>query len=148
MYRRCDCEKIQVLAEACEDLWTECFEYSSAISQGASLQNVTINIKVRFPYGRNGCKNRVTVFRNGQFTIVYTCKPHIKHKHSLVIITPDFFSSKILYFGWWERLWHDSILISISKTINGLKTCVYIVLWDTLFMNTGWGMFSLNAPRQ
>ena len=33
-------------------------------------------------------KNRVTIFLNGQFIIVYTCKPHINHKYSLVIITP------------------------------------------------------------
>jgi hypothetical protein len=25
----------------------------------------------------NGRKNRVTIFLNGQFIIVYTCKPHI-----------------------------------------------------------------------
>jgi hypothetical protein len=34
-------------------------------------------------YGRNGRKNRVTIFLNGQFRIVHT----------------------ILYFGWWERSW-------------------------------------------
>jgi hypothetical protein len=55
-----------------------------------------------FPYVR---KNRVTIFLNGQFIIVYTCKPHINHKYSLVIITPRIFCSKMLYFGWWERSW-------------------------------------------
>ena len=35
----------------------------------------------------------------GQFTIVYTCKPHINHKYSLVLITPRIFSSKMVYFG-------------------------------------------------
>jgi hypothetical protein len=45
----------------------------------------------------NGRKNRVTIFLNGQFLIVYTCKPHINHKYSLVIITPRIFSSKMLY---------------------------------------------------
>jgi hypothetical protein len=53
-----------------------------------------------FPYGR---KNRVTIFLNGQFITVYTCEPHIYHEYSLVIITPRIFSSKMLYFGWWER---------------------------------------------
>ena len=53
-------------------------------------------------YGR---KNRVAIFLNGQFRIVYTCKPHINHKCSLVRITPRIFSSKMLYFGWWERSW-------------------------------------------
>jgi hypothetical protein len=55
--------------------------------------------KAWFPYDRNGRKNRVTIFLNGQFIIVYTWKPHINHKYSLVIITPRIFSSKILYFG-------------------------------------------------
>jgi hypothetical protein len=58
-------------------------------------------VKARFPYGR---KNRVTIFFNGQFIIVYTCQPHINHKYSLVL-TPRIFSSKMLYFGWWERSW-------------------------------------------
>jgi hypothetical protein len=49
-----------------------------------------------FPYGH---KNRVTIFLIGQFIIVYTCKPHINHKYSLVTITPRIFSSKMLYFG-------------------------------------------------
>jgi hypothetical protein len=35
------------------------------------------------------------------------CKPHTNHKYSLVIITPRIFSSKMLYFGWWERSWLD-----------------------------------------
>jgi hypothetical protein len=52
-----------------------------------------------FPYGRNGRKNRVTILLNDQFKIVYTCKPHINHKYSLVIITPRIFSSKMLHFG-------------------------------------------------
>ena len=52
-----------------------------------------------FPYGRNGHKNRVTVFLNSQFIIVYICKPHINHTHSLVIITLRIISSKMLYFG-------------------------------------------------
>ena len=51
--------------------------------------------KVWFPYGRNGRKIRVTIFLNDQFIIVYTCKPHINHKYSLVLITPRIFSSKI-----------------------------------------------------
>jgi hypothetical protein len=47
------------------------------------------------PYGRkNGRKNRVTIFLNGQLIIVYTCKPHINHKYSMVITTPRIFSSK------------------------------------------------------
>ena len=41
-------------------------------------------LKAWFPYGR---KNRVTIFRNGQFIIIYTCKPHIYHKYSSVVIT-------------------------------------------------------------
>jgi hypothetical protein len=36
----------------------------------------------------NGRKNRVTIFLHGQFIIVYTCKPHMNHMYSLVIITP------------------------------------------------------------
>ena len=52
-----------------------------------------------FPYGRNGRENRVTIFLNDRIIIVYTCKPHINHKYSLVIITPSIFSSKMLYFG-------------------------------------------------
>jgi hypothetical protein len=51
-----------------------------------------------FPYDRNGRKNRVTIFLNGQFIIVCTCKPHTNHKlYSLVIITPRIFSSEMLY---------------------------------------------------
>jgi hypothetical protein len=57
------------------------------------------NKRTWFPYFRNGRKNRVTIFLNGQFIIVYTCKPHINHKYSLVQITPRFFISKMLYFG-------------------------------------------------
>jgi hypothetical protein len=30
-----------------------------------------------FPYGRNGRKNRVTIFLNGQFIIVYTSELYI-----------------------------------------------------------------------
>jgi hypothetical protein len=60
--------------------------------------------KAWFPYGR---KNRVTIFLNGQFIMVYGCKPHINHKYSLIIITPRMFSSKMLYFGWWERSWFN-----------------------------------------
>jgi hypothetical protein len=52
--------------------------------------------KAWFPNGR---KNRVTIFLNGQFIIVYTCKPHINRKYSLVLITPRIFSSKMVYFG-------------------------------------------------
>ena len=44
------------------------------------------NLKAWFPYGHNGRKNRVTIFLNGQFIIVYTCKPDINNKYSLVII--------------------------------------------------------------
>jgi hypothetical protein len=54
-------------------------------------------------YGRNGRK--VTSHDLSQFIIVYTCKPHMNYKYSLVIITPRTFSSKRLYFGWWERSW-------------------------------------------
>jgi hypothetical protein len=43
-----------------------------------------------FPYGRNGRKNRVTIFLNGQFIIVYTCKPHINH---------DFLCVGVMYSG-------------------------------------------------
>ena len=67
-----------------------------------SPQKSVLFIKVWFPYGR---KNKVRIFLNGQFIIVYTCKPQINHKYSLVIITPRIFSSKMLYFGWWERSW-------------------------------------------
>jgi hypothetical protein len=66
---------------------------------------IILQVKVKpgsVPYGR---KNRVTIFLNGQFIIVYTCKPYINHKYSLVIITPRIFSSTMLYFGWWERSW-------------------------------------------
>ena len=34
-----------------------------------------------------------------KISMVYTCKPHINHKYSLVIITPRIFSSKMLYSG-------------------------------------------------
>ena len=34
-----------------------------------------------------------------KISMVYTCKPHINHKYSLVIITPRVFSSTMLYFG-------------------------------------------------
>jgi hypothetical protein len=61
-----------------------------------SPQKSVLFIKVWFPYGR---KNKVTIFLNGQFIIVYTCKPHINYKYSLVIITPRIFSSKMLYSG-------------------------------------------------
>ena len=56
--------------------------------------------------GRNGCRNWVAIFLNGQFIIVYTCKLHMNHKYSLVIITPRI-SSTMLYFGWWERSWFN-----------------------------------------
>jgi hypothetical protein len=40
------------------------------------------------------------------FIIVYTCKPYINHEYSLASYnTPRIFSSKMLYFGWWERSW-------------------------------------------
>jgi hypothetical protein len=53
-------------------------------------------------------KSKSCQFLNGQFIIVYTCKPHMNHKYSLVIlITPRIFSSKMLYFDWWERSWHN-----------------------------------------
>ena len=51
----------------------------------SELLNVLMELKIDerilfrkawFPYGRNGRKNRVTIFLNGQFIIVYTCKPH------------------------------------------------------------------------
>ena len=45
-----------------------------------------------FPYGYNARKNRVTIILNSQFIIVYTCKPHINHKYSLVTITQRIFS--------------------------------------------------------
>ena len=52
--------------------------------------------KAWFPYGHNGHKNRVTIFSKVSI-IVYTCKPHINHRYSLVIITLHIFSSKMLY---------------------------------------------------
>ena len=45
-----------------------------------------------FPYGYNARKNRVTIFLNSQFIIVYTFKPHINRTYSLVTITPRIFS--------------------------------------------------------
>jgi hypothetical protein len=44
----------------------------------------------------------ITIFLNGQWIIVKTCKPQTNHKYSLVIITPRIFSSKMSYFGWWK----------------------------------------------
>ena len=41
------------------------------------------SLKAWFQYGRNGRKNRVTIFLNGQFIIVYSCKPHINHNYIL-----------------------------------------------------------------
>jgi hypothetical protein len=61
----------------------------------------------------NGRKNRITIFLNGQFIIVYSCKPPINHKYSLVIIAPRIFSSQMLYVGWWER-YSDSIFTTIT----------------------------------
>ena len=46
----------------------------------------------------NGRKNRVRIFLNSQIIIVYTCKPHINHQYSLVIITLPIAISKLLYF--------------------------------------------------
>jgi hypothetical protein len=46
------------------------------------INNFASEGKAWFPHGR---KNRVTIFLNGQFIIVYTCKPHINHKYSLVL---------------------------------------------------------------
>ena len=37
-------------------------------------------------------------FSTASSIIVYTCKPHIMHKYSL-LLTPRIFSSKMLYFG-------------------------------------------------
>jgi hypothetical protein len=48
-----------------------------------------------FPCGLDGRRNRVMIFPNDQFIIVYTCKLHINHEYSLVI----YCSSKMLYFG-------------------------------------------------
>ena len=62
----------------------------------SETQNRRQNCRCEFPHGR---KNTVTIFLNGQFIKVYTYKPHINHKHSLVIITPRIFSAKMLYFG-------------------------------------------------
>jgi hypothetical protein len=61
------------------------------------FQQHTINAPSRisiawFPYGHNARKNRVTIYLNSQFIIVYTCKPHMNHKYSLVTITPRIFS--------------------------------------------------------
>ena len=36
--------------------------------------------KAWFPYGRNGRKNRVTIFLNGQFIIVYSVYLWITYK--------------------------------------------------------------------
>ena len=44
------------------------------------------------------------IFLNGQFMIVYTCKPQIISIFSSYrLVTPRIFSSKMLYFGWWEN---------------------------------------------
>ena len=64
----------------------------------ASKYKYTI-YKAWFPYMVVTVVKRVTISLNGQFIIVYTCKPHINHKYSLVLITPRIFSSQMLYFG-------------------------------------------------
>jgi hypothetical protein len=71
-------------------------------------------------YGRNSRKNRATIFLNGQFIIVYTCKPHINHKYSLVLITP--LSFKMLYFGWREWSWLN--LYDHMETRLGIIHCL------------------------
>ena len=68
---------------------------------------ISVRLKAWFPYGRNGRKNRDAIFLNGQFIIVCTWKPDKNHEYSPVIITPRIFSSKMLYFGRWERSWHN-----------------------------------------
>jgi hypothetical protein len=89
------------------------------------------NLKAWFPYGRNGHKKRVTIFLNGQFIIVYTCKPHINHKYSLVIITPRIFNSKMLYFSWWERSWlnlydrYDHMETRLKLSYSNCLGCKY-----------------------
>jgi hypothetical protein len=46
------------------------------------------NCEIVFTYclinEQNLRKNKVMIFLNGQFIIVYTCEPHINHKYSLV----------------------------------------------------------------
>jgi hypothetical protein len=71
-----------------------------------------------------GRKNRVTIFLNGQFIIVYTCKPHVNQKYSLVRITSWIFSSKMLYSA--DEKDRDSIFTTIMTIWKpGLinKTC-------------------------
>jgi hypothetical protein len=93
-----------------------------------------------FPYGRNGRhspvwygrKNRVTIFLNGQFRIVYTIQVI---KYSPVIITPRIFSFKMLYFGWWERSWlnlynrYDHMETRLSIYLEKLRTERNLTSW-------------------
>ena len=43
--------------------------------------------RARFPYGRNGRKDGVTIFHNGQIIIAFTSKQYINHKYSLFVVT-------------------------------------------------------------
>jgi hypothetical protein len=43
----------------------------------------------------SGRKNRVTIFLKGQFIIVYTCKPHMNDKYSILWLCT--FSSKMTH---------------------------------------------------
>ena len=56
-------------------------------SSGKSLRR-----RLYYDMGLRKIESRA-IFLNGQFIIVYTCKPHI-HKYSLVIITRRIFSSR------------------------------------------------------
>ena len=101
----------------------EIMEWTSGWSQAC------VTACIKFVIGR--IKIRVTISLNGQFIIVYTCKPHINHKYSLVIITPHIFSSKMLHFGWWERSWLNLLIRPFINEYNRMfylyKTNVYSI---------------------
>ena len=58
-------------------------------------------------------KIRHDLSQRGQFIIIYTCKPHINHKYSLVIITPLIFSSIKCCISADEKD-HDSIFTTVT----------------------------------
>jgi hypothetical protein len=77
-----------------------------------------------------------TLYNKIVYTIVYTCKPHINHKYYQVIITPSIFSSKMLYFGWWELSWQTWLNLYDMETRHyfTLENCAKKLTSDEPFI--------------
>jgi hypothetical protein len=84
---------------------------------------------------------RVTIFLNGQFIIVSTCKPHKNHKYSLVITTPRIFILNCCIST--DEKDRDSIFTTVRPCYDHMETR----LWprQQLMRWTSCGMFYVNS---